>query len=218
MKKSERNSDKQSVVETFNTHARAYKDKFMTLGPYQNSLQVFSNLIAGHGHRLLEVGCGPGNLTKFLWEQNKDLNIMAIDIAEEMVKYAKLNVPSASVLQMDCRNLKSINLSFNSVVCGFCLPYLNLKEAENLLRDISSKLLPGGWLYMSTIIGNYSDSQPYSDSHKVCKPVMTYFYEKDRLTGMLTENGFDMILTEVLPQKHQYQSSKGDLIVIAKKK
>ena len=218
MKKSDRHIEKQRVIATFDTHARTYQDLFMSLGPYEGSLRILSNLISVKSCKLLEIGCGPGNITKYLWEQNNDFSIVAIDISEEMVKYAKSNVPTADVFRLDCRDVKRINLIFDAVVCGFCLPYLDKTESNKLIQDIASMLHPGGWLYMSTIMGSYSNSRPYSDSSGTCDPVMTYFHEKDELVDTLKEYGFHLILTEILPQKHHYEESKGDLIIIAKKR
>jgi ubiquinone/menaquinone biosynthesis C-methylase UbiE len=205
------------VMDTFNLHATAYEEKFMDLGNYEPSLKIFSNLLPKGKCSLFEIGCGPGNITKFLFQRNEQLDILAIDIAESMVEIAKKNVRAANFKVMDCRDIKRIKLYFNAVVCGFCLPYLNADETKRLIEDMSRLLLPGGWLYLSALAGDYSQSRPYGDSRKLGDPVMTYFHEKDKLLLSLKASGFVLIMTELLPQKHQYEASQGDLIVIAKK-
>lgn len=206
------------VVNTFNTYAEAYENRFMDMGSYEPSLVRFANLLQAPDCTLFEIGCGPGNITKFLYQRMEQLDILAIDIAEAMVKRARKNVPMAEIKQMDCRDIFQIKPQFNAIVCGFCLPYLDESETEKLIEEITRLLIPGGWLYLSTMSGDYSDSRPYPDSRGQCEPVMTYFHEKDKLIEGLKSCGFSLIVSEILPQKHQYEASKGDLIIIAKKR
>jgi trans-aconitate methyltransferase len=56
--------------------------------------------------KILEIGCGPGNLTKYLLSKRPDFDILGIDIAPNMIEFAGKSNPTASFAVMDSRQYK----------------------------------------------------------------------------------------------------------------
>ncbi len=56
----------QETFQTLNKVAKIYQDKFMNLGLYNDSYDNFLDLITKANASVLEIGCGPGNITKYL--------------------------------------------------------------------------------------------------------------------------------------------------------
>lgn len=149
--------DKSKIaVAIFNKLAKMYQDKFMNVDLYSESFDLFCNAIQKENATILEIACGPGNITKYLLNKRPDFNILGIDLAPQMIELAKINNPTANFLLMDCRQIESITSRFDGIMCGFCLPYLTLEETHNLINNVSNLLNLGGILYLSTMEGDYN--------------------------------------------------------------
>lgn len=130
----------------------------MDVTAYASEIDRFLKLITIPKPNLLEIACGPGNITKYILSKNPTLTILGIDLAPKMVELAKLNCPEATFEVMDCRQISSLKTKYDGIIVSFCLPYLNKSELENLVKDISGLLQPGGKLYLSTIEGVHKNS------------------------------------------------------------
>src|SRR5690606_11871580 len=104
--------------------------------------------------KILEIGCGPGNITKYLLFKRPDFNIYGIDIAPKMIALAKSNNPTANFNIMDARQISSLKTKFDGIVCGFCLPYLSNTDCEKLIFDSFNLLNNNGLIYISFAEGD----------------------------------------------------------------
>lgn len=74
---------------------------------------------------IVEVACGPGNITKYLLNKRPGFKIGGIDLAPNMVELAKVNNPTASFQVMDSRkDLLSTNNLTELCVAFVSLTYL----------------------------------------------------------------------------------------------
>jgi len=120
---------------------------------------------------LLEIGCGPGNITQYLLEKNSDFDILGIDIAPNMIELAKKNNPTADFAVMDTREINTLNSKYDGIIAGFCLPYLSQTECEDLILNSYELLNDNGVIYLSFVEGNGEES-----GFKVGKAGRVYFY------------------------------------------
>lgn len=147
------------TFETWNNIASIYQDKFMDLDLYNNTYDYVCNSINKPKAKLLEIGCGPGNITKYLLTQKTDLDIFGIDIAPNMIELAKKNNPTAHFAVMDCRQINNLNTKFDAIIGGFCLPYLSHTESRKLISDAYNLLNDNGLLYLSFVEGETAKSE-----------------------------------------------------------
>ena len=98
----------ESNISNWDDIAQRYQDKFMDLNIYNESYDHFCNLLDKENPKILEIACGPGNITKYLREIRPDLMIDAIDSSPNMLRLAQINNPSVHFKLMDCRNLKDV--------------------------------------------------------------------------------------------------------------
>jgi ubiquinone/menaquinone biosynthesis C-methylase UbiE len=79
-------------IETFNTWnkiATLYQNKFMDLDLYNETYDFICALLNKPNSKILEIGCGPGNITKYLLSKQPSFDIFGIDIAPNMIELAK---------------------------------------------------------------------------------------------------------------------------------
>lgn len=175
--------------ESWNAVAALYKDKFMDLDLYNATYDAFCKLVHKPGASIFEIGCGPGNITRYLLSKRPDFKIEAIDVAPNMVELARSLNSSATFKVMDCRELDSVKGLFDGIVCGFCIPYLSGDDCSKLLKDCAGLLAPGGVLYLSAIEGDEAHSG-YEYSSKGQYKTYVYCHRTHHLQNMLKESGF----------------------------
>jgi len=180
----------QISVNTFNKLAQQYQDKYMSLEMYDQTFECFIDLLPKADAKILELGCGPGNITRYLLGHGPDLKILGTDLAPKMVDLARTNNPQAEFQILDCRSISSISESFDAIMCGFCLPYLTKEEAASLIKDAAKLLNPGGVIYISTMEDDYGKSGLQSSSSG--DEVFMYYHSSSFLQERLEEAGFDI--------------------------
>lgn len=201
------------VADIFDNGSHIYVEKYMNVNLYKNSLDALCAVINSSTASILDIGCGPGNIAKYLLDQHSEFTIKGIDISPKMIAIAKANNPNADFEVMDCRLINMLKESYNAIVCGFCLPYLSKEETKELIVNISNLLTPDGYLYLSTMEDAYENSTLKSASYDVNKKLYIYYHESDYLIACLTENHFKIIYKEQFVNPEN--TSKNDLILIA---
>ncbi|MCB0696285.1 MAG: methyltransferase domain-containing protein [Chitinophagaceae bacterium] len=202
------------AVEVFDKHAQAYADKFMDISLYHDSLDVFCGLLKDNA-TILELACGPGNITKYMLDKRPDLQLLGTDLSANMLELAKTNNPAAAFQLMDCRDIAGIGRKYDGIVCGFCMPYLSKQEATQLIKDAAAILNNNGALYISTMEDDHNKSGYETGSSG--DSIYMYYHEAGYLLHALAENGFTVIDL----QRKQYAHNDGvtvtDLLITARK-
>jgi cyclopropane fatty-acyl-phospholipid synthase-like methyltransferase len=203
----------ESGRETWDKVAEQYEQKFMDMDIYNAGYDKFSNELSQHA-RVLEIGCGPGNITKYLQQKRPDLEIMATDHSQEMIRLAKKNCPAADCRVMDARQLNLQGEIFAGIICGFCIPYLSEKECEKLISDCCELLVSEGVFYLSLLEGRESDSGYESSSDGKYK-MFVHYYSEETIVSMLNAAGFALTGMERL--SFGGSDKRIQLIVLGKK-
>lgn len=178
----------QETFETWNKVASLYQEKFMNLDLYNESYDFICNYLNKDNVRLLEIGCGPGNITKYLLSKRPDFDIFGVDIAPNMIELAKKNNPSASFSIMDIRHIDQLKTKFDGIISGFCIPYISQSDCQKFISDCANLLHDNGLIYISFIDGNpnKSDFQISSSGDRS----YFYFHELSDLKKTLIKYNF----------------------------
>ena len=204
------------AIDVFDNCAKEYQDKFMNQDLYNDTFDLFCNLIERKNAEILEIGCGPGNITKYLLSQRPDFNILGTDLSRKMIKLAKTTILTAQFKILDCREIAKIEKNFDALMCGFILPYITKKDIVSFIKDCYLKLNSNGILYLSTMEGDYNNSGLKTSSSGK-GGMYIHYYKREYLTKILSENGFKIlnILEKIYPEPSE--ETKNDIIIIAKK-
>ncbi len=204
-----------TAKEIFNHYAIDYQNKFMNVDLYQHSFDLFCNNIPKENAEILEIACGPGNITKYLLNIRPDFKILGIDLAPNMIELARINNPGAKFEVMDCRDIGLLPNKYDAIMCGFCLPYLSKEETINLINDATLRLKSDGVLYISTMEDDYSKSGIQTNSYG--DQIYMYFHQADYLTQALQANGFKIIDLTRQDYPTQGETKTTDLLIPARK-
>ncbi|HEY9262873.1 class I SAM-dependent methyltransferase [Chitinophaga sp.] len=204
----------QMSVDVFNKRADLYQEKFMDVALYHDTFDLFCHYIARHPATVLEVACGPGNVTKYLLDQRPDLQILGTDLAPNMLRLAAINNPKATFQLMDARDIGKLHHVFDAVMCGFGFPYLSKEEVITFIADAARILNTGGVLYISTMEDDYSKSG-IKRSATTGDTTYTYYHQADYLTAALTANNFRIVSLTRKASRAADGTTTTDLVIIA---
>ena len=208
-------SEKAAAI--FNELAHGYQEKYMDVSLYHPTLDIFCNSIENNSAEILELACGPGNITQYLLNKKPEYHILGTDLAPQMLELAKLNNPKATFELMDCRQIVQLNKQYDAIMCGFCLPYLSKEVAIQLIHDAAKILIPKGVIYISTMEGYYSNSTYHTSKSNPGKSMFINYHEQAYLIQALISNGLNILEKKQI----KYQGADGneviDLVLIAQK-
>jgi ubiquinone/menaquinone biosynthesis C-methylase UbiE len=203
------------AAEIFNKYASEYNEKFKDVSMYHQSFDVFCDAIQKQNAEVLELACGPGNITKYLLHKRHDLKILGTDLAPRMLELAQAINPTSQFQLLDSREILKLGKSFDAIMCGFCLPYLTKEEAIQLIADASQVLNENGVIYISTM--EYDNANSGLRAGSKGDLIFMNFHEEQYLSNSLKQCGFEMLFL----QRKQYPASDGsqttDLLIVAKK-
>lgn len=206
----------EKTIYVFDNCANEYQQKFMEMDLYDDTFDLFCSSIENKNAAILELACGPGNITKYLLQKEPNFKIMATDLSSKMLELAKNNNPKADFQILDCRDIKSLSSKFDGIMCGFALPYLSKEEAIKLIDDAFEILNFKGILYLSTMEDNYSKSGFKKSSSGKYEAYINY-HEVGYLSEALEKKGFDILSIERKDFLQTDGTTTKDLILIARK-
>ena len=203
------------AVALFNKLAEGYQEKYMDVNLYSETFDFFCDAIEKENPEILEIACGPGNISKYLLDKRPDFKLLGTDLSENMITLAQKNNPTGQFQLMDCRDIGTLDKKYDGIMCGFAMPYLSKEETLKLISDASKIIHPKGLFYISTIEDDYSKSTFKKGS--TGEEIFMHYHEADYLIKALEESGFKILKTD----RKEYVIADGtdttDLILIAQK-
>lgn len=200
------------TINSYNHCAGEFVEKHMDLGIYKRFFQEFSDSLKMNSS-ILDLGCGPGNVAKFLVEQNKDYKIIGFDLSTVMLELAQQNAPTEQFVLGDIRHL-ILKQKFDAVIISFCLIHLDDNEAKELLSTTYGLLNANGFLYLSFMSGGRPGFEKASFSEEV---MFFNYFCLDDIGKTLMNLGFAIMSKHF----HEYLGKNGriiqDVIIIARK-
>jgi SAM-dependent methyltransferase len=144
------------------------------------------------GSRVLDLGCGSGlPSTKALASR---FVVTGVDISEEQVKAARVNVPEATFIEADLGALDFPPGSFDGVTAFYSLTHVPRDEHGPIFERVAQWLVPGG-LFLATLGSNDS---PDWVGDWLGRPMYFSSYDADTNRLLLTAAEFELLFDEVL--------------------
>jgi len=205
----------QETFNIWNKLAARYQAMFMDLDIYHHSYDYFCGQL-GETAKVLELGCGPGNITRYLLQQRPSWQVLATDVAPAMVELAAAANPSAECRVLDCREVAHLPVTFNGIVIGFCMPYLTETDNRQLMRDCFGLLEDAGLLYLSFVPGaqDRSGYQTGSSGDRL----YFHYYPLEVVQEMLLQAGFVLLQDFSIAFQRSGGEVETHMVLVAQKK
>lgn len=204
-------------VQRFDEFAEEYASRFDNVSGYFTQLSWFVSQVKTTSPAILELACGPGNVTKFLKNHFPESRILAVDLAPKMIEIARKALPEVDFRVMDVRDISTIPETFDVVMCSFCLPFLSKADAAKLIGDCSALLNPGGVIYVSTMEGDQTRAGFETTSFSGDSEIYFNYHRQTDLQEAFEKSGFKVLKLDRQDYKEPDGSVTVDLMFIAEK-
>ncbi len=84
-------------VACFDKHASNYADKYFDLRDYHSYYDMLLQQLPATASRVLDLACGPGNVTAYLSQQRPELSFDCVDKSESMLAQVQHRLPYVRV-------------------------------------------------------------------------------------------------------------------------
>jgi trans-aconitate methyltransferase len=195
--------------------AQLYEDRFMPLELYNDTYDWFCDQLNLQHPKVLEIGCGPGNISRYLLSKRPDIHLEGIDVSPEMVKLAVKNNPSATFNVMDCRHISKMATTFDAIIGGFCIPYLSQPDCFQLIKDCNELLSESGIFYLSFVEGNYDQSGYVTGSSG--DSMYFYYHNANDIRVGLQNNSFNVIYSADKFYRRSDETTEVHTVIIAQR-
>ncbi len=177
---------RQSIAKTYDTLADKYVKESYENHLAANSLKQFQEFLPKNS-KILDVGCGGGQDSKFLAELG--CNVLGIDISNEMIKLAQKLAPKAKFVNTDLSEFNSKE-KFDGIWCCRVFHHVSFQEQENFLKKLGELLKSGGILYITCAVSDKnSDFEAFdSGNGNLLKKRLT----PESFKSMLTDQCFEI--------------------------
>lgn len=201
------------TVESYNHCADSFVQLYTDLGWFEPYFREVSDLLK-EGAAILDLGCGPGNVARFLMNQHKGYQVVGVDLSAAMLQYANQYVPGGEFILADLRYL-ALPQTFDAVIASFCIIHFNDGETADLLRKTFDFLKDGGYFYLSFMHGGTAGFEKTNFSGS--EMFFFNYFTPEAIMALLEETGFRVLST----YRHDYQRAADkivqDIVVIAQK-
>ena len=157
------NTIKENIKSVYKKYAKEFDENIASLEIYDESY----NCLLGKIHEnstVLDLACGPGNVSYYLKKHIPDLEITGVDISEEMIDIAKRRIQDGRFIVKDICDI-SFKTKFDCVVCAFAIPFLNLQETAHVISTVRQSLKSNGYFYLSFMEGSKEGFEKQSFTH-----------------------------------------------------
>ena len=140
--------------------------------------------------RMIDLGCGPGQTTRFLAD-NGVKNIIGTDLSPAMVSKARELSPDLSFQTADMLKFSFHDGAFASAVAFYAIVHFTAEHLKQAFGEIYRVLKPGGEFLLSFHIGDDIIHRDEFFGEKV--DINFYFFQTTAVIQLLKEAGFVVI-------------------------
>ena len=198
------------AVDTYNKIAQEYDKEFGN--DYSDTPYVDKFLNYLEGKKVLDIGCGVGNLTKYIMD--KGFNVEGIDLSKEMLNIAKQKYSDIKFYEM---NMKEITLrkKYDGIMLAYSLFHLTKKEVIEVLPkyydllNSNCKIL----LILQYGQGERIVNEPLKEGLKI----FINYYSQDEIIEILKNNRFKILYTDLKKSESEFELGNDKLVIICQK-
>lgn len=138
--------------------------------------------------RCIDLGCGPGQTTAYLFEQGMH-QVVGTDISPVMIETAKKHHPHITFETADMLSLPYNDHGFASALAFYSIVHFTYKQVAAAFAEIARILIPGSAFLFSFHTGEKTVHLDEFLGHEV--NIDFYFFDTDKILALLAAAGFE---------------------------
>ena len=145
------------------------------------------------GNKILDLGCGPGILSKYLSDLGYD--VTGVDFAEQMISLARGIATDAKFIVSDVASLE-LDDKFDGIVLAHFLIHFSKEENIQILNKLHTLMNPDASLFIqfSANLTPGIQDEPLDDTGKL--KMWRYSYDEDSMLELLDNCSYDTTFSE----------------------
>lgn len=165
-------------------------------------------------NKILEIGPGTGRILK-IFEDNFNCRTIAVDLAWEMIKYARIKSPNTFFIEDNIFNVRFYNDTYDAIVMGALIHCFPKEDAKKLLELIYGWLKVDGRVLIYTTIHKESE-EGYYEKEDYDDNIIRYRkrFTLDELLKLIQETKFRVVYKE---EKLEVDRDKNWVILVIEK-
>lgn len=185
--------DQKKLITGYDDAAEAYAANLfdeLSGKPFERMiLRQFAAENASRGE-MIELGCGPGDVTAFL-AGNGVANLIGTDVSSEMIRVARQFSPQLNFRVADMLDLDYTDSSFASAVAFYSIVHFDGQQLEKAFAEIYRVLTKSGHLLITFHIGDQTVHR--DELFGVPVDLDFYFFQTEKVIKQLRAAGFRII-------------------------
>ena len=131
-------------------------DRYLTYADERGRpfVELLARVDASEPRTVVDLGCGPGNLTRLLAERWPGATVTGLDSSPQMIEAARRDVPGIAFEVADLRDWADGDESVDVLVSNATLQWV--PGHLDLLPALVDRVVPGGWLAFQ-VPGNFGE-------------------------------------------------------------
>lgn len=145
------------------------------------------------GNKILDLGCGPGILSKYL--SNLGYDVTGVDFAEKMISIARELAPKTKFIVSDIARLE-LDDKFDGIVLAHFLVHFSEEENIRILNKLHNFMNPDASLFIqfaANLTPGIQD-EPLDDTGEL--KMWRYSYDEDNMGELLDSCNYDTTFSE----------------------
>ncbi len=137
------------AVAIWDQHAQWWRETFSEGADieYAEEIVPLVTRVFAARDRVLDLGCGEGQISRALHETNASMRIFGLDPSNEQLQNARRgSAPEISFVQGAAERIPFADGSFDGVVC--CLAIEHCEDVDLVLAEVARVLSPGGAFFL----------------------------------------------------------------------
>jgi len=199
-----------NVIGIYNEVSEDYYNLCSGYFNYRAETEKFLSLL--DGKKILDAGCGFGKYSRFLIE--KGFEPLGVDLSEQLLEYARKDVPKGKFEKVDISDLPYTDNSFDGIIAMFSLQHIPTKLLGKTIQGFRSVLKPEGKIIIGVQEG---DVEGFTDEpFRPSKKIFTNLKPIEKWINILTKMNFEIIENKFVYPETNMDFTGRNIIIIAK--
>lgn len=183
----------------YNLFANQHADRHNKIGKYDLTDEDWVKLLSEKllkkniNNNVLEVGPGTGRILK-IFEEKLNCRTCAVELSEEMIKYAKSKSPNTLFIEDNVLNVKFSENTFDAIFMGALIHNFPKEDAKKLLSLVYKWIKNDGKILIYTTIHDKSE-EGYYEKEDYSGNIVRFRkkFTENELKNLIEESNFKIV-------------------------